>query len=53
MSEIYVQEAVRMGFLSWGLLAAAMGGIFLVVLILNKIGKKKPKDNSDDKECQS
>lgn len=41
MSEVYVQEAVRMGFLSWGLLAVAMGGIFLVVLILNKIGKKK------------
>lgn len=50
MSEIYVQEAVRMGFLSWALLATAMGGIFLVVLILNKLGKKKPKDNKDDAE---
>lgn len=36
-------EAVKFGFLAWGLLALAMGLIFLVVLVLNKIAKKKRK----------
>ncbi len=37
-------EAVKFGFLAWGLLALAMGLIFLVVLVLNKIAKKKKED---------
>ena len=39
-----VHAAVSMGFRAWGLLALSMGGIFLVVLILNKLGRKKHKD---------
>ena len=42
-----VNAAVSMGFRAWGLLAVTMGGIFLVVLILNKLGKNK---NRNDKE---
>ena len=45
-----VQEAVKMGFLSWGQLAVAMGGIFLVVLILNKLGKKKTQDKKENEQ---
>ena len=40
--------AVKMGFLAWGLLALSMGGIFLVVLILNRLGRKKPNGEGDD-----
>ncbi len=39
-----VNAAVSMGFRAWGLLALSMGGIFLVVLILNKLGRKEHKD---------
>lgn len=42
-----VNAAVSMGFRAWGLLAISMGGIFLVVLILNKLGNRK---NRNDKE---
>lgn len=34
-------EAVKYGFIAWGLLALSMGIIFLVVLILNKFSSKK------------
>lgn len=37
-------EAVKFGFLAWGLLALSMGIIFLVVLVLNKMAKKKKDD---------
>lgn len=41
-SEAYsVMEAVKYGFLAWGLLALSMGIIFVVVLALNKIANKK------------
>lgn len=40
--------AVKMGFLAWGLLALSMGGIFLVVLILNRLGRKKSNGEGDD-----
>lgn len=40
-----VNAAVSMGFRAWGLLALSMGGIFLVVLILNKLGKRKKDKN--------
>ena len=42
-----VNAAVSMGFRAWGLLAFSMCGIFLVVLILNKLGKRK---DSNDRE---
>ncbi len=42
-----VNVAVSMGFRAWGLLALSMCGIFLVVLILNKLGKRK---DSNDRE---
>lgn len=42
-----VNAAVRMGFRAWGLLALSMGGIFLVVLILNKLGKKKKDEKKE------
>jgi len=45
-----VQEAVRMGFLAWGQLAIAMGGIFIVVLFLNKLGKKKSQDKKETEQ---
>ena len=34
-------EAVKYGFIAWGLLAASMAIIFLVVLMLIKLSKKK------------
>lgn len=42
-----VSEAVKYGFLAWGLLALSMGIIFLVVLILNKIANKKKEDGRE------
>lgn len=42
-----VNAAVSMGFRAWGLLTLSMCGIFLVVLILNNLGRKK---NSNDRE---
>ncbi len=39
-----VGEAVKFGFLAWGLLALSMGIIFLVVLVLNKVSNKNKKD---------
>ncbi len=40
-----VGEAVKFGFRAWALLALAMGIIFLVVVILNKVSNKKKDDN--------
>ena len=40
-----VGEAVKYGFLAWGLLALSMGIICLVVIILNKLTNKKKKDD--------
>ncbi len=40
-----VSEAVKYGFLAWGLLALSMGIICLVVIILNKLTNKKKKDD--------
>ncbi len=40
-----VAEAVKYGFLAWGLLALSMGIICLVVIILNKLTNKKKKDD--------
>ena len=34
-------EAVKYGFIAWGLLAASMAIIFVVVLVLIKASKKK------------
>lgn len=40
-----VMEAVRTGFLSWGLLALGLGILFVLLVILSKItGKKDRKD---------
>ncbi len=36
-------EAVKGGFLAWGLLALSMGIIFLSILVLNRIARKKDK----------
>lgn len=42
-----VNAAVSMGFRAWGLLALSMGGIFLVVLILNKLGKTRKRNDKE------
>ncbi len=42
---VSVAEAVKFGFLAWGLLALSMGIICLVVIILNKATNKKKKDD--------
>ncbi len=39
-----VLEAVKFGFLAWALLALSMGIIFIVVLALNKIARKKKEE---------
>ncbi len=40
-----VSEAVKFGFRAWALLALAMGVIYLVVVILNKVSNKKKDEN--------
>ncbi len=40
-----VGEAVKYGFRAWALLALAMGVIFLVVVVLNKVSNKKKDEN--------
>lgn len=44
--EYTVMDAVRIAFQSWGLLACALGILFVALVILNKVtGRKKDKDN--------
>ena len=37
--------AVEIGFLAWALLALSMAAIFVVVMVVNRILKKKEKKN--------
>ena len=39
-----VLEAVKGGFISWGLLIASMGIIFISVTLIKKIIKRRMKD---------
>ncbi|MBO8437022.1 MAG: hypothetical protein IAA97_08595 [Spirochaetes bacterium] len=42
----HASASVGIGFSSWGLLAGALGILFVVLVVLNKVTSKKKDDNN-------
>ena len=42
-------EAVKFGFIAWGLLVASIGIIFVTVALINKLINKKAKSKEESK----